>query len=123
MDRLQQDTVFMSPAHPPCLQTEASEQLIDELERALRRIAGLSCEVSPIVEIANEAMAVFGPMLGTPRLTASTGHVARRLRIEPYQLISSSTSEKIEVTIQSSTPHSKRAGTDGLSRRTLLAQA
>jgi hypothetical protein len=94
MDRLQQDNVFASPAHRSCPQTEAPEQLIDMLERGLRKVPRLSRKVSPIIEITHEALAAFGRVRGTQGLIAITGYVARCLRVEPCQLTSSSVSEK-----------------------------
>lgn len=78
-------------------QKRPSNYVIDGLERTLSRVARLSREVSPIIEIAHEALAAFGRMRGMRRLTARTGHVARCLRVEPCQFTSSSASEKIEV--------------------------
>ena len=83
MDRLQQDTVFVFPAHRSCPQTEAPEQLIDGLERALRKMPSHSCKVAPIIDIAHEALVAFGRVRGALGLTAITGHVARCMRVEP----------------------------------------
>src|SRR5689334_4595424 len=86
-----EDTRFPLSAHPFRDQSPPTDELIEALKRALRYVAALPPNVSPMVEIAHRALAACEELSGPNRLTAITEHVARRLRVDAKQLTVSRT--------------------------------
>jgi chromosomal replication initiation ATPase DnaA len=70
-------------------------ELIDTLERALRDVAALPPTVSPVVAVAQRALADFEHIRGAERLTAISATVAQLLRVTYQQLISKSRTQHL----------------------------
>jgi chromosomal replication initiator protein len=96
MDRLPDHTVFPLAAHPSGDASQSPpQQLIATLERALRDVAALPPTVSPVVALAQHALADFERLQSADRLTAISDHVARRLGVTYERLSSKSRTQHL----------------------------
>jgi Bacterial dnaA protein helix-turn-helix len=91
-----EDTFFHAPAH---LFSERShtgpDQLINNLERALRHVAALPHNVSPVVEFAHQTLAEYQRLNAADRLGTISAFVADRLGVGHDQLMSRCRSQRI----------------------------
>ena len=77
MDRLPEDTCFQSSAHLFGEQSQPSpDELIDALERALREVAALPRQLSPVVGFAHQALIAFQRLNAADRLPTISAYVA-----------------------------------------------
>lgn len=91
MDRLPNDTLFPSSAHDLNEQSEPDPKaLIDTLEHALRAMAALPAEASPMVGFARCALTDFERMRDRDQLATLINEIARRLGVSYGRLISKS---------------------------------
>jgi chromosomal replication initiation ATPase DnaA len=96
MDRLPDHILFPPSAHPSGgASASPPQQLIAILARALHDVATLPPTVSPVVALAQRALADFERLQSADRLTAISDHVARRLGVSYERLSSKSRTQHL----------------------------
>jgi len=96
MDRLPDHTFFPPSAHPFGEQSQTNaDELIDALERALREVAALPRQLSPVVAFAHHALAEFDRLNAADRLSAISAYVAYKLGVSNEQLMSGTRSQRM----------------------------
>jgi chromosomal replication initiator protein len=88
MDRLPETTFFLRPAHHRGRGQINIDELVDECERVLRRVAALPVEASPVVEIARHTLVQVERVRRMPDLAEVLSYVAQGFHISTEALLS-----------------------------------